>query len=294
VALVAPASPFERDEFDRGVAELVRLGLEPVYDPRVFDRAGPVAGPARERAAVLEEALARTDVDLVVAVRGGYGSIEVLPWLDGSAIRAARTAFCGYSDVTSLHAWLGCHLGLASIHGPMVEGRLAAGPSAYDRVTFLASLSTEPLGELGAEGLETIHPGERAGPLAGGTLTQLVASLGTPYAFSPPAGCVLFLDEVGERPYRIRRMLTQAQQAGFFSQAVAVVWGQLPRCDEPGGQLTGRSVVAECLAGFSGPVLFGFPSGHTTTPLVTLPFGCETRVVGGTTPRLVVTESAAA
>jgi muramoyltetrapeptide carboxypeptidase len=120
-----------------------------------------------------------------------------------------------------------------------------------------------------------------------------VGSLGTPFAFSPPEGYVLFLDEVSERPYRLRRMLVQMRFAGLLADAVAVVFGQLPRCDEPGGLLTGRAVVADCLAGFPGPVLFGFPSGHTTTPLVTLPFGVRTRVVANRTPRLVVEEAAA-
>jgi muramoyltetrapeptide carboxypeptidase len=103
---------------------------------------------------------------------------------------------------------------------------------------------------------------------------------------------VLFLDEVGERPYRLDRMLVQAVQSGLLVRASAVIVGQLPRCDEPGGTVTGKSVVADALRDFPGPVLFGFPSGHTTTTLVTLPFGVHTRVIGGTAPSVVIVESA--
>ena len=128
--------------------------------------------------------------------------------------------------------------------------------------------------------------------LLGGTLTQLLASLGTPYAFDPPTGHVLFLDEVGERPYRLDRMVTQLKQTGLLARAAAVVIGELPRCDEPSGDPTARAVMADLFAGFPGPVLIGFPSGHTSGPAMTLPFGVAARVIGGATPRLVIEESA--
>jgi muramoyltetrapeptide carboxypeptidase LdcA involved in peptidoglycan recycling len=88
-------------------------------------------------------------------------------------------------------------------------------------------------------------------------------------------------------------MLTQLQMSGRLAAAVAVVIGQLPDCDEPGGDITARETVYEFFAGFPGPVLFGFPSGHTTTPLLSLPFGVRTRVVAQGPPRLVIEEAAA-
>jgi muramoyltetrapeptide carboxypeptidase len=293
VALVAPASPFERDDFEAGLAELRRLGFQPVHDEHIFDRQGFVAGPSRSRADSLNAAWRRPDVDAIVAVRGGYGSVETLADLDVDLIRERRTAFIGYSDVTSLHAWLGTQAGVVSVHGPMVEGRLAKGPSAYDTVSFLGSLRAAPLGALAPGGVDVIRPGEAVGPLFGGTLTQLLASFGTPWEFAPPDGHVLFLDEVGERPYRLHRMLTQWRQTGRFGRAAAVVFGQMPRCDEPGGQPTAVSVIRDLFREFPGPVLFGFPSGHTTTPLVSLPFGVQTRVVAGSRPGLVIEEAAA-
>lgn len=293
LALVAPASPFERNGFDAGVVELRALGFEPVYDDDVFARRGFVAGEPTLRAETLRRAWRDPSIAGVIAVRGGYGSAQVLPLLDSEEVRRARKVFVGYSDVTAMLTFLTGACGLVAFHGPMLAGKLARGPAGYDAATFLGCLGrAEPLGELAPPGLETLRPGEASGPLAGGTLTQLVASLGTPFAFAPPEGHVLFLDEVGERPYRIDRMITQLAQSGVLARASAVVFGELPRCDEPQGQPTARSVVADMLRDFPGPVLFGLPSGHTTRPAMTLPFGVRTRVVGGPRARLVIEEAA--
>ena len=128
--------------------------------------------------------------------------------------------------------------------------------------------------------------------LVGGTITQIAASLGTPFAFAPPQGCVLFLEDVGERPYRMDRLMTQLTLAGVIARASALVFGELRGCDEPGGTPAIRDVIAQLVAGFHGPVLFGLPSGHTSGPTLTLPFGVRARVVAGPRPMLVVEEAA--
>jgi muramoyltetrapeptide carboxypeptidase len=124
-------------------------------------------------------------------------------------------------------------------------------------------------------------------------LTQLVASLATPYAFDPPRGHILFLEEVAERPYRIDRMMTQLALSGVLARASAIVFGEMPRCDEPadGGPAI-KDVLAELVAGFRGPVLFGLPSGHTAGATLTLPFGVRTRVVTKPQPTLIIEEAA--
>ena len=162
---------------------------------------------------------------------------------------------------------------------------LAGGEAGYDRGSLLGSLMTAaPMGELAADAMRTLRPGDARGPLLGGTLTQLAASLGTPHAFSPPPGYVLLLDEVGERPYRIDRMLTQLIGGGVLARAAAVVCGELPGCDEAGGGATAAGVVADLLDAFPGPVLFGFPTGHTSGPALTVPLGVEVRVAAGARP----------
>jgi muramoyltetrapeptide carboxypeptidase len=293
LAIVAPASPFVREDFDHGVDEIRRLGFEPVFDESVFARQGYVAGPPGVRAAAIRAAWKDPTIAGVIGVRGGYGSAQLLPLLDREEARTACKPFIGYSDLTALLTFLTLGCDLVAFHGPMLAGRLGKGEAAYDAASFRQALChREPMGELSAPGLESVRPGDARGLLLGGTLTQLLASLGTPFAFTPPAGYVLFLDEVGERPYRLDRMVTQLRQAGLLARASAVVIGELPRCDEPSGDPTARAVMADLFADFTGPVLLGFPSGHTVTPARTLPFGVTARVIAGPQPRLVIEEPA--
>jgi muramoyltetrapeptide carboxypeptidase len=293
LAIVAPASPFSREEFDRGVDELRNLGFEPVYDESVFARQRYVAGPAAVRAAAIHAAWRDPSIAGVIGVRGGYGSAQILPLLDRDEARRACKPFIGYSDLTSLLTFLTLGCDIVAFHGPTLAGRLARGAEGYDAESFVSALCRrEPMGELAPPGLESLRPGEAGGPLLGGTVTQLLASLGTPFAFAPPAGYVLFLDEVGERPYRLDRMVTQLRQAGLLARATSVVIGELPKCDEPSGDPTARAVMADLFADFPGPVVIGFPSGHAVSPAVTLPFGVACRVIGGAQPRLVIDEAA--
>jgi muramoyltetrapeptide carboxypeptidase len=291
IAIVAPASAFKRDEFEAGIRELAVLGFEAVYDERVFARERFVAGSAEVRATAIHDAWRDPSIAALVAVRGGYGSAQLLPLLDVGLMRSARKAFVGYSDTTALLTFHVQH-GLVAFHGPMLEHRLAAGENGYHRDSFLKALCGEaPMGALRPASLEVMRTGDASGLLVGGTLTQLTASLGTPWSFAPPEGCVLFLEDIGERPYRIHRMLTQLAQAGILARANALVFGELPSCDEPGGEHAIRDVLREYVAGFDGPVLFGFPSGHTSGATWTLPLGVEARVT--TSPAAVVIEEAA-
>lgn len=293
MAIVAPASPFAVDQFEAGLEELRALGFEPVYREDIFTRDGYLAGSPELRAQSWRHAWQDPSVSAVMAARGGYGSVHLLPLLDPVETRQHGKAFIGYSDNTSLLTWLMQECGTVAFHGPMVEGRLAKGAAGYDRDTFVRCLCrAEPAGEIVHDQIETLVAGEASGLLTGGTLTQLVASLGTPFAFRPPDGCVLFLDEVGERPYRIDRMLTQLRLAGILSRVSAVVFGELPDCDEPGGSPAAKSTVMSLMKDFPGPVLFGLPSGHTNGACLTLPFGVRARVRGDAHPAIVIEEAA--
>lgn len=292
VAIVAPASTFDRERFDLGVDEIRRLGLSPVVPDAIFANEGYLAGSAERRAAEVMAAWCDDSVMALMVARGGYGSAQILPLLDRAAFCEEPKVFVGYSDLTSLLVYLTTHCGLVCFHGPMVID-FSKGEAAYDRDSLLrAVMNAVPLGELIASGLETLRPGEATGPIFGGTLTQLVASLGTPHAFAPPPGYVLLLDDVGERPYRIDRMLTQLSASGLLGRAVAVVCGEFPGCDEPSGLATVRGVIDKAFEAFPGPVIFGFPTGHTIGPALTVPLGVETRVIGGRRTSVIVTETA--
>jgi len=266
-----------------------------VYTDAVFARDDYLAGAAELRARDLMQAWSDPGVKGIIAARGGYGSVQLLPLLDAGVVRRQPKVFVGYSDNTSLLIWLMQACGLVSFHGPMIEGRFARAAEGYDRDSFLGIVSQPvPFGEVRDPRLETMRPGEARGMLAGGTLTQLVASLGTPYAFDPPAGSILFIDDVAERPYRLDRMLTQLRLAGLLARAAALVFNSLPRCDEPGGGTAARDAVGRVLTDFHGPVLYGLQAGHTDGPALTLPFGIEVSVLAGDRPSLIIEEAAVA
>jgi muramoyltetrapeptide carboxypeptidase len=292
IAIVSPASPFSRDEFDRGVAEVRRLGFEPVYHDTVFDRSLFTSGPAELRAASFVRAWSDPGVAALMAVRGGYGSVHLLPELEGWNPAQNPKLFIAYSDNTSLHTWLTCQCGVPVIHGGMLEGRLAKGAEGYDERSLMALVTGDCVGmALEPEEAVAAVEGEVSGPLYGGTLTQLCASLGTPFAFDPPAGSVLFLEDVNERPYRVDRMLTQLKLAGVLRRARALVFGEMRGCDEPDSGWKLRELLPELLEDFDGPIITGFPSGHTSGPSWSLPLGVRVTVRATSRPAVVIEES---
>ena len=216
----------------------------------IFAQAGGyLAGEPELRAGHLQEAFADPAIHGIVCVRGGYGSAQILPLLDAAAIAATPKVFVGYSDITALHTLLQQRCGLVSFHGPMLEGRFAD-RARYDRGSFVRAVSvSEPMGALVPASLEIWREGEASGVLVGGTMTQLASSLGTPCAFDPPPGFVLFFDEVNERPYRLDRLLTQLVQAGIVGRASAIVFNELPGCDEPGSTVAAPTLSAACSPG---------------------------------------------
>ena len=295
VAIVAPASPFDAAELDEGAAELRALGFEPVYDESVRARRGYVAGEPAVRADALMRAWRDPDVAAVIGVRGGYGSVQLLPLLDADELRRLPPkAFVGYSDLTTLLSFLTLECGDGGV--PRTDAGRQAGEGRRPGTT--ASRSGAACARP-SRWAASRRPGSRrcARATRRGRSWAARSRSSSPRSAprTPsrrPTGHVLFLDEVGERPYRIDRMLTQLAQSGLLARAAAVVFGELPGCDEPGGTPTARAVVADLLREFPGPVLFGFSSGHTTRPALTLPFGVRARVVGGPRPRLLIEEAA--
>lgn len=296
LAVVAPASGFDRGEFDAGVEELRTLGFDPWWNRRVFERQAFTAGSADVRVSDFEEAWRSPEVHGLIGARGGYGSVHVLPALEAARLANPPKPFIGYSDLTSLLTFLTCRCGVVAFHGPTVAGRLSGGPARYDRASFLRVLTEPaPAGEIHtAAPLESLISGDATGRLLGGTLTQLAAACGTPYALTPWDDTILLLEDVNERPYRIDRLFQQLRLSGALSRVRGVLLGTFPGCDEPDGQITARETLARLLDGFAGPVVFGFPTGHVAGAALTVPLGVRARLVAGTISRLVIEEAAVA
>lgn len=272
VDVIAPAGPFDLDGFQRGLATLREAGFSPRHRPDITERHGFFAGSDERRTEELLGALAAPDSRIVWAVRGGYGVTRLLPRIPLDAIRRAGKLLVGFSDLTALHGrWLAA--GLPSVHGSMVA-RLAGEPDEVRARLFELLLGERPPAPL--EG-RPLRAGVAEGPLVGGNLAVLAASCGTP--FQPDfRGAVVFLEDVGERPYRLDRMLVQCEQSGLFAGAVGVAAGEFTSCE--GGEGWSAGDVLEAFAARLGlPAISALPCGHGAVNHA-LPFGRRARLDG--------------
>lgn len=256
VRVIAPSSPFDRALFDEGVRRL-RARYVVSYDEALFEKDGFLAGTDARRLAELRAALADPSVDAIVAARGGHGATRILAGLDVDTVRAAGKLLVGFSDVTALHAvWQ--RAGLRSIHGSMVAalGRL---PEARVARWMRAVEGDEPFSSHAARW--TAGSARVVGPLVGGNLAVLCALLGTPY-FPPVDGGVLLLEDVGEAPYRLDRMLTSLRLAGVLDRVAGVVVGDFTDCAPRADGRTADDVLRERLGSLGIPVVASVPVGH--------------------------------
>jgi muramoyltetrapeptide carboxypeptidase len=282
VRVIAPASPFDPDALERGLAVLRdRLGLVPRHRPDLFARVRYLAGDDARRAAEWREAVADPDARAIFCARGGFGATRILPEIDPAPLLARPKLLVGFSDVTALHAVLN-GAGLATVHGPVVTqlGRAPAAAVAHlealvGRTAPRPGPSGAPPPGAGLAGTETIQPGRVRGPLLGGSLTLLAHLCGTPY-LPRLAGAILLLEDVAEKPYRLDRYLTQLRLAGVLAGVAGVAVAQLTDCDA--GSVRGAEVVREHVAALGVPAIEGLPAGHEDANFA-LPLGAEALLV---------------
>jgi muramoyltetrapeptide carboxypeptidase len=275
IGVVAPAAAVDAAQLDAGIDVLEKAGFRVRLGDSARKRTGYLAGSDRERLDDLYAVWRDPQVKAVLAARGGYGAGRLLPLLDVEMVRAHPKIFVGHSDISILlNHFLRC-AGLVTFHGPMLTN-LPVQPAGA--AALLAMLSGERIGwyEMAHD---IIQPGIAEAPLAGGCLSVVVALLGTPYAVET-RGCLLFLEDVNEKPFRIDRMLTQLRQAGALDEVAGVIFGEMIGCTAGANErVTVRDVIAEAFAQAPYPVVFGFPSGHGAGSF-TLPFGIRARLAG--------------
>ncbi len=273
LAVVSPASTPKSELVERGLAELEALGYKVVLTRHALD-SGPLyyAGTLRDRLDDLHTAFADRSVDGIICTRGGWGSAELLPHLDAELIRANPKAFIGYSDHTSLHSWLQNEAGLASFYAPMVAADFAR-DNGVDLASWRHVFDGDSGWSLGAaDGLRVLQTGVAEGELRGGCISILAAGLGTPYA-PVLRDSVLFLEDIGTKPYQWDRMLLHLRYAGRLEGVRGVVFGDMEQCVEPEEQDLLERAIMHGLRGFAGPVAIGLRCGHVSEPNVTLPLG---------------------
>lgn len=262
VAIVAPASGFDREELFRGLAWLsTRYRLR--IDARIFARAGYLAGTDDLRADVLGRAMLDPAVEAIVCARGGYGAMRILDSLPWDAFAASPKHLVGFSDITALHLVASGH-GTVTIHGPNVTG-LGRSISASERLSLIACL--EGMAPAPWSGLEILRrvPGASPvrGPVVGGNLA-LVEAMAAGGRLVVPRGGIVVLEDVTERPYRMDRMLTALALGRHLAHAGAVVFGEFTRCGPGPDGITASAVLRDFASTMPIPVVARAPFGHGT------------------------------
>lgn len=236
------------------------------FDEAIFEREGYLAGSDLRRLEELRAAIIDPSVRAIVAARGGYGAQRLLDGLDPELVRSHPKILVGFSDITALHA-LWARAGVRSIHGAMVAALGRGDEALLERWRgLLYGAVSEPVGDLRA-----IVGGRAEGVLVGGNLAILAALCGTPYA-PPLDGAILFLEDIGERPYRVDRMLTTLHHAGWLARVAGVALGAFTESPPGSDGVEVSEVLVERLGALQVPVVMGVPAGHIDDNLE-LPFG---------------------
>ena len=273
IAMVAPASSFSHEGFLAGCDRLRQMGYEPVYSQNIFERDIYFAGSVERRAHEFHEFWRREDIAALICVRGGYGSNYLLEKLDYGLIASHPKILLGCSDVTSLLTAMHDRTRLIGFHGPMVAKDIADG--TFDQLSWNNSLTGITEWDVPANGVEVLRPGTARGKLYGGCLSMLVASLGTPFEIQTD-DAILFIEDIGEKPFRIDRMLSQLRLAGKLDGVRGFVFGEMLDCAPPKGETyTLQQVIMRVLAPFNMPVIYGLKSGHVSSGNITLPIGVQ-------------------
>ena len=284
VGLITPASAVSREAFEKAIENLEGFGFKVKYSDNMRVRKGFLAGTDKQRLQDLHVMFEDSEVSGVVCARGGYGSGRLLPHIDYDLIKRNPKVFVGYSDITALLYAIHAKTGLVCFHGPVGASTYTDFTAdQFERVLIKGKSKTtieRPNAwddiEDKAYQLVKINPGEASGTLVGGNLSLIVSLMGTPYDTDK----IVFIEDVGESPYRVDRMLTQIINSGKLNTAKGVVLGVFNDCetkpDDPDFSLSLslREVLEDRFSNLNIPVIYGLPIGHIGDN-ATLPFGAK-------------------
>jgi len=287
VGIIAPATAVtDPDQLDKAVEALNYFGLNAKFGKNVLKGEGYKTRTVDERLDDLHSMFKDKDIAGVFCLRGGYGSPQLLDKIDYELIKNNPKVFIGYSDITAMHLAINKLSKLITFHGPV----LLSGFSNYTADYFSKALfKTNPIGKVvnseSKNGIRLVHPtrtikpGKASGKLIGGNLSLICSLMGTPYEIDT-TNKILFIEDVGEEPFRIDRMLTQLRLAGKLNTASGVIFGECQGCNSDGlnpshvWDYSLGEVLDNILGNLNIPVFYGLTFGHTNDQ-ITLPLGVD-------------------
>ncbi|MFW5647893.1 MAG: S66 peptidase family protein [Candidatus Alkaliphilus sp. MAG34] len=297
IGITATSGPAPTENIKLAKVWLEGLGFKVELAPSCFASYGYLAGKDELRADNLNSMFADKTIDGIICLRGGYGATRILDMVNFDTIRANPKIFVGYSDITALHIAINQICKLVTFHGPTASPNIAGGLDDFSKREFLrAIMDIEPMKNIPTPRdtkIQTLVKGKACGIIVGGNLSLISATMGTQYEIDTK-GKILFLEEIGEEPYRIDRMLTQLALAGKFDDAEGIILGDWNDCESKiyDNSLSLMEVFGDIVVPFGKPTIFDLKAGHCK-PEVTLPFGVKA-VLDADEGRLIIEGSATA
>lgn len=295
IGLIAPSSPVYESTAKACIEWVKSAGYNVKWGESIFGSRGYLSGNDELRAYDINMMFQDEEVDAIFCIRGGYGTMRLLEMIDYDLVKNNPKIFVGYSDITALHTTFFQKTGLITFHGPMVAGFAKKGLDKHSEdYMFRALMNPQPLGDIINPPdipVRAYNGGTAKGKIVGGNLSLLADTMGTPYEIDTKDK-ILFIEEVGERPYNLDRMLTQLKLGGKFKDAAGIVIGDWTDCEpeEKKESLTIDEIIEDVVVPCGKPILSGYKIGHCW-PNITIPIGVEA-FIDCENLRFAITESA--
>lgn len=276
IGLVSPASPEKPESIQKGIAFLKSLGFNVKEGKHIYDKWGYLAGKDKDRAADIMDMFNDKEVDMILCIRGGYGTMRMLPYIDFDIIKHNPKIFAGFSDITTLLNSFAQKCGLITFHSPMATSKLE---DEFTLKSFLSTLQCgyKPYRIENPEGIELNYEVECKceGVLVGGNLSLIAGTIGSHYEIDTKDK-ILFIEDVGEEPYEIDKLLTQLLIAGKLKHCRGFILGQFTNCTLPHYErsLTLEEIIKDRILSLNKPTISNFMSGHSY-PKLTIPIGAK-------------------
>lgn len=283
IGVVAPASPTTIDRVEKAYEKLIEMGFKVIMGESCYSNYGYLAGTDDVRAEDLNKMFKNQEIDGIICLRGGYGTPRILDLLDYDLIKNNPKVFIGYSDITALHIAFNKLSTLVTFHGPMVSSDLIGEFSEFSKKSLYNSIlegKFQPVIKDPLDEITIINGGKAEGAIIGGNLSLITSTIGTPYEIDSK-GKILFIEEIGEEPYRIDRMLTQLRLSKKLEEAEGIILGDFNNCvaesSEYDDSLTLEEVIDQIIKPLGKATIFNFKAGHCE-PTVTIPFGVKAKL----------------
>ena len=282
IGLIAPAGPINESQLAKAQDNLLEMGFRSCFTDRILHRKGYLAGEDSTRLDDLHEAFENNDIDAILCIRGGYGSARIIDQIDFELIKQNPKIFIGYSDITALLNIIRQKTGLICFHGVVGTSAFSEYTKSQFQKLFFNQVSDNEIYTAQPTLLEVLNKGKAKGQLVGGNLAIINSLLATPFELDF-TNKIVFLEDVGETPYKIDRMLTQLLLSGNLQKAAGIILGTFKNCDidqeeiTPENSLSLIQVFEDKLKSLDIPVISNFSFGHIKDQAI-FPIGIEAEI----------------